>query len=42
MGLVESFPIARQIAVALETAHERGIIHRNLKPANIQLRHDGR
>jgi hypothetical protein len=38
----EALDIAKQIAEALEEAHEHGIVHRDLKPANVKLTPDGK
>lgn len=34
--------VARQLASALHHAHERGVLHRDVKPSNAMITHDGR
>src|SRR6266446_533543 len=41
LPLDEDLRIARQIADALEAAHDKGITHRDLKPGNIKIKPDG-
>jgi serine/threonine protein kinase/Tol biopolymer transport system component len=42
LSIDDVLPIARQIAEALEAAHDQGVIHRDLKPANIKVTPDGK
>jgi serine/threonine-protein kinase len=39
--VIEAFAIGRQVALALDFAHKRGLIHRDVKPQNIVVTDDG-
>ena len=41
LTLKSTLEIAVQVVSALEAAHRAGIIHRDIKPDNIMVRHDG-
>jgi tetratricopeptide (TPR) repeat protein/predicted Ser/Thr protein kinase len=41
LPLKEALGIACEVAEALEEAHSKGIVHRDVKPANIMLTHKG-
>lgn len=41
MGVEEALSVAVQVAAGLEAAHDSGIIHRDMKPANVRIRPDG-
>jgi len=41
LELTEALSIGRQIAEAVSTAHEKGVVHRDLKPGNIKITPNG-
>src|SRR6266508_3647308 len=42
MTLAELLPIVRQVAGALDAVHAAGLVHRDVKPANIRVTDEGR
>jgi serine/threonine-protein kinase len=41
LGLEKAMQVGQQVALALESAHDKGVIHRDLKPANVMLTPNG-
>ena len=41
MPVKRSIEVVRQVAQALQHAHEQGIVHRDIKPSNLMIRKDG-
>ena len=41
LGLEKAMQVGQQVALALESAHDKGVIHRDLKPANVMLTQNG-
>ena len=42
IAIDETIRIARQITEALETAHSKGVVHRDMKPANVKITPEGK